>query len=106
MAIRNNKEENYVINGSIDNVRLIVLQALQAGGFSSIEDNKVVNQISANYKKMTVWGNIKITLEENESRVKVNAVSTANVDNIYALLSSPTQKILNIFKENIKYRAI
>jgi hypothetical protein len=103
MAIRNSKEENYVINGNIDNVRLIILQALQAGGFTKIDDNRVVNQISADYRKfLSVNGNIKLTLVEEENKVKVNAVATANVDNIQALLSSPTQKIFNKFKENTK----
>jgi len=101
MAIRKSKEENYVINGNIDNVRLIVLQALQAGGFTKIDDNRVINQISADYKKFPVWGNIQLTLVEEENKVKVNAVATANVDNIYALFSSPTQKIFNKFKQNL-----
>jgi hypothetical protein len=39
-------------------------------------------------------------LPEKE-KVKINAKSTANIDNIFALLTSPNQKILDQFINNI-----
>lgn len=96
------EEENYVINGDLDKARMIVLQALQAGKFTSIDNNRAENQITANYKKFSVWGSIKLTLVEEEDKVTINAVATAKTDNIQALFSSPTQKIFNKFKGNIK----
>ena len=101
LSIKRSEKENYVIKGNIGEVRTIILQALQVGNFTKIADNRAINQISANYKKMTVYGNIKITLEEEDHTIKVNAVATANVDNVYAIRSSPMRKMLNMFKENI-----
>ena len=102
MAIRNKKEENYTINNSLEKVRASIINALKAGGFTSIAENKMINQITANYKKFTVWGNITITIEESNYGTKVQTVAVANVDNIYALFSSPTRRILDKFKKNLK----
>src|SRR5690606_1142537 len=60
-----------------------------------------LNQVTANYKKLTVWGNIKITLTQDINKIKLNIISTSNVDNIYALFQSPNDIILNKFKSNI-----
>lgn len=102
MAIRRSKEENYVINSPVNDAKYNILQALNAGGFTSIKEHEVVNQITAKYRTVTVLGDIKLTLEEHDGKTKVHAVATANADNVYALFSSPTQKIFNKLKENLK----
>ena len=102
MAFRSKEEENYTINNSLEEVRLSIINALDEGGFTSIAENKMINQITANYRKFTVWGNISITIEESGKGTKVQTVAVANADNIYALFSSPTRRILNKFKENLK----
>lgn len=102
MAFRSKEEENYTINNSLEEVRLSIINALDEGGFTSIAENKMINQITANYRKFTVWGNITITIEESGKGTKVQTVAVANADNIYALFSSPTRRILNKFKENLK----
>lgn len=50
---------------------------------------------------MSTWGEIIITLLEDGDNIKINAKSTANTDNLFALFSSPNQKILDQFKNNI-----
>ena len=101
MAIRNSGEEKFLVNGEINEIKRMVSSALSRGGFSSIMENKLLNQFTADYKKMTIWGKIIITLYEENDKVAITAKSTANVDNIYALFSSPTQKILDKFKANL-----
>jgi hypothetical protein len=132
MGIRNSKEENLQINGTINEVIEKCNKALQKGGFKKIRFNETINQFEANYKPVfgTVYGSIKITLTMNNdsnatvaddvfkvqddgtivrvgntivhsSVVNINVVSTANVDNIYALFSSPNDKILSYFKNNL-----
>jgi hypothetical protein len=113
MAIRGSKEENFQIKGSINEVVEKCLTALQKGGFKKIKFNETINQFEADYKPSiiftTVYGSIKITLTENNSfsnvdnknLVNVNVISTANIDNIYALFSSPNDKILSYFKNNL-----
>ncbi len=101
MAIRKSKEENFQINGSLTEAIQKCKTALENGDFTKINVNETINQLTANYKKFTVWGEIKITLTENNDKVNINVTSTANADNIYALFNSPNDKILNQFKNNL-----
>mgnify|MGYP003507401416 CR=1 FL=1 len=101
MAIRKSKEENFEIKGNLsENIEKCKL-ALEKGEFTKINVNETISQITANYKKFSVWGEIKVTLTENNDKTKINAVSTANSDNIFALFSSPNDKILSQFKDNL-----
>ena len=101
MAIRKSKEENFEVNGTLEDLKLKVENALKKGEFTSINTNNFLNQITANYKKLTVWGEISITLTENNGKVKIVAVSTANSDNVFALFNSPNKVILDNFKNNL-----
>ena len=101
MAIRKSKEENFEVKGTLEDLKLKVENALKNGEFTSINTNNVLNQIRANYKKLTVWGEISVTLIENNDKVKIVAVSTANSDNIFALFNSPNKVILDNFKNNL-----
>ena len=101
MAVRKSKEENFEVKGTIEELKPKVINALEKGEFTSIMDNNTLNQITANYKKLTVWGEISITLSENNDKIKINAVSTANSDNIFALFNSPNKIILDNFKNNL-----
>lgn len=101
MAIRKSKEENFEVNGTLEDLKSKVEIALTKGEFTSININNALNQITANYKKLTVWGEISITLIENNKRVKINVVSTANTDNVFALFNSPNKVILDNFKNNL-----
>ena len=65
MAIRKSKEENFEVNGTIEDWKTKVEKALEIGEFTSIKSNNILNQINANYKKLTVWGEISVTLTEN-----------------------------------------
>ena len=104
MAIRGTKKECYKVRQSMFDVKTNILQSLQLAGFKNIEDNNFLNQIKASYKSFTTVGYIIITMSEENGYVCIEAEATANMDNIYALFSSPTQKILNKFKEYLKYR--
>jgi len=101
MAIRKSKEENFEVSGTIEDWKSNVEKALEKGEFTSIKTNNILNQINANYKKLTVWGEISITLTENNGKIKINVISTANSDNIFALFSSPNKVILENFKNNL-----
>lgn len=101
MAIRKSKEENFTVNGSLEDLLKKSESALVKGGFKKIKTNNVLNQITADYKTLTVIGSIIVTLHDDNDKVQISAKSTANADNIFALFSSPNQKILNQFKNNI-----
>jgi hypothetical protein len=101
MAIRKSQEENFSVQGtSIEWVEKVE-RALKKGRFTNIKVNNTINQITGDYKKFTVWGEIIVTVLHEGEGIKINVKSTANVDNIFALISSPNQKILNQFKNNL-----
>lgn len=101
MAIRKSKEENFEVTGTLEDLKIKVENALKKGEFTSINTNNVLNQITANYKKFTVWGEINITLTENNGKIKIVVISSANSDNIFALFNSPNKVILDNFKNNL-----
>lgn len=101
MAIRKSKEETYSVYGKTDEWIAKIEQSLIKGGFVNVKTNKLLNQVTGSYKKMTVWGEIIVTLLDDGEKIKIIAKSTANVDNIFALFSSPNQKILNQFKNSL-----
>jgi len=98
MAIRKSKEKNFQIKGNLTEVIQKCKVALKKGNFTKIRLNETKNQINADYKKILVWGEIKITLVENIEIVNINVVATANSKNLFALFSNPNEKILNQFK--------
>jgi len=101
MAIRKSKEEFFSVLGNTEEWLLKSEKALYKGGFTNVKISRLLNQITGEYKKLTVWGEIIVTLHPDTDQIKISAKSTANADNIFALFSSPNQKILNQFKSNI-----
>ena len=102
MAVRKSKEQSFQVKGELSEIKEKCLNSLELGGFKKIENNDFLNQISAKYTKMTVVGKIEIGFSENEKGISINVKTTSNSDNIFALFSSPNDKIMNAFKENLK----
>ena len=100
MAIRKSKEKKLQLQDTIENVREKCLAALTKGGFKSIENNESLNQIMAKFNNFFVVGKIEIILAKDDNGVDVNLKSTANEDNIFALFSSPNDKIMKTFTDN------
>jgi hypothetical protein len=101
MAIRKSKEESNSVRGSLEEVQKKCKSALELGGFTSIKNNAMIGQLTANYKKFAVWGEIAVTLKPKDGSVGIHVKSTSNADNIFALFSSSNQKIINQFKNNL-----
>jgi len=102
MAVRKSKEQTYQVNGNIPEIKEKCLNALSIGGFNKVSSNDLLNEISANYKKTFVIGKIQIVLAEQNDKTNIFVKSTANSDNIFALFSSPNDKIMNAFKDNLE----
>jgi len=102
MAIRKSVEEEMVVPGSRKEWLTKCATALTSQGFTNVTKHQELFQVEASYKKITVWGSIQITLTPAGSDTKITARSTANVDNIYALLKSPNKTILSKFKEGLR----
>ena len=101
MAIRKTVEDAFIVAGNREQWIGRCKDALTNGGFTGIESNEVLGQISGNYKKLTVWGSIEITLMPEGENTKIVAKAMGNIDNIFALFSSPGKKMLAAFKSNL-----
>ena len=102
MAIRKTVVDEFVVNGERRGWLSKCRDALRSGGFTSVESNEAFGQVKGDYKKFTVYGSIEISLLPEGENTKVIAKATANIDNIFALFSSPGKKILVAFKSNLK----
>ena len=102
MAIRKSKENSLQFNGSLEEAKRKCKSALEAGGFKKIENNDSLNQLNAKFNNFFVVGSIDIGLANTEHGVTVSLKSTANADNIFALFSSPNDKIMKSFTDNFK----
>ena len=58
--------------------------------------------MNAKFNNFFVVGSIDIGLANTEHGVTVSLKSTANADNIFALFSSPNDKIMKSFTDNFK----
>ena len=102
MAIRKSYKEDIFLNKDINNTMKLCENALEAGNFTNIKKNNTINQLTANYKKLTVWGEITISLSPKDQGTKIAIDCMANVDNAFALFKSPGKTILGKFKDNLK----
>ena len=102
MSIRKSMQEEMVVSGTRDDWMSKCSNALEAGGFTKVAKNTTLFQVTADYKKFMTWGSISVTLTPAGSDTKITVVSTANVDNIYALFKSPNKAILSAFKDCLK----
>jgi hypothetical protein len=100
MALRRSVEETLVVAGGRDEIFQRCQVSLRAGGFSGVEANTTLYQLTANFRNLTTWGELLVTLLPEGANTRLTLKATANVDNIYALFSSPTKKVLNAFKSH------
>tara|TARA_B110000285_G_C14850319_1_gene479620 strand:- start:98 stop:406 length:309 start_codon:yes stop_codon:yes gene_type:complete len=102
MAIRRSKEKSLQFNGTLEEATIKCKSALESGGFKKIEQNDNLNQTTAKFNNFFVVGSLDIGLAKTEHGITISLKSTANADNIYALFSSPNDKIMKRFTENFK----
>ena len=100
MAIRKSKEKSLQFNGTIEEATKKCGTALENGGFKKIEKNESLNHINAKFNNFFVVGSIEIALSQSDHGVTIALKSTANADNIFALFSSPNDKIMKSFADN------
>jgi len=101
MAVRKSVEETLVVDGPRDKWLSRCQSALQKAGFSAVKANSALNQVEGEYHKFLVWGEILVTLMPDGQNTKIVAKATANVDNIWTLFCSPTNKIIGAFKDGL-----
>jgi hypothetical protein len=101
MAIRKTQEEEFFVASAINDLIPKCQKALEDGNFKNIKFNQLLSTFEADYKTFTVIGNLNLTLVPQNDGVVLKLKSTANVDNIFALLKSPNGIILSKFKDNL-----
>ena len=102
MAIRKSMDEELVVSGDRDEWLKKCEDSLKNQGFTKVDTNHSLYQIKGNYKKITVWGEILVTLKpQSEKDTTIVIKSTSNVDNVFALFKSPIKTIIEKFKEGL-----
>jgi hypothetical protein len=101
MAIRKSMEEDIHVNGQKQEVMSKCNNALNKGGFKDISVSDNLSQLSAKYSKITVCGEIIVSLLPEANGTRIHLKTTANVDNVFALFNSPNKAIMNAFKSGI-----
>jgi hypothetical protein len=101
MAIRKSNEETFLVAGHPEQVIDLCAFALKGNGFTQVVVNPRLGQLEAKLHKLSIWGEILITLFPDGNNTKIVTKTTANVDNVFALFSSPTKKIIDAFKAGL-----
>lgn len=102
MAIKQSKEKDLQFIGTLEDAKIKCKSALEVGGFKKIVNNDSLNQMNAKFNNFFVVGSIDISLANTEKGVTISIKSTANTDNIFALFSSPNDKIIKTFTNNFR----
>ncbi len=91
MAIRENKQETIICKSTVDEWLTKLERPLEAGNFTKykITVNKSMSQSTVNLKKLTVWGDIIVTLVQDGENVKIIIYSGTKADNIFTIFHDP-----------------
>ncbi|MEU1489386.1 hypothetical protein ACIQZN_29570 [Streptomyces sp. NPDC097595] len=100
MAIRKSMEEVLVVAGQREEWLTRCEQGLIAAGFKDVRSLADLGQVTGTYRKFPTWGELTITVVPGAQSgyIRLTLHSTAAVDNIYAIFSSPNKKVLEAAK--------
>ncbi|MEU6098473.1 hypothetical protein [Streptomyces sp. NPDC047079] len=103
MAIRKSVEETLVVAGERDEWLTRCAKGLITAGFKDVQTSTVLGQVTGTYKKFPTNGELAITVvpSAQSGHTQLTLRSTAAVDNVYALFSSPNKKILATAKAGL-----
>ena len=101
MAVRKSISESVVVAEDRQQLLERCRRALTAGGFKEVTVDPVLFQLSGKYRKATASGNLDVTLRLANGGTEMAMRATGNVDNVFALFSSPNAKILRAFKDHL-----
>ncbi|MER7696796.1 hypothetical protein [Streptomyces sp. NPDC096095] len=100
MAIRKSMEEVLVVAGQREGWLTRCEQGLITAGFKDVRTLADLGQVTGTYRKFPTWGELTITVVPGaqSGHTRLTLRSTAAVDNIYAIFSSPNKKVLEAAK--------
>ncbi|MGY5015040.1 hypothetical protein ACWCY6_44530 [Streptomyces sp. 900105755] len=103
MAIRKSVEETLVVAGERDEWLTRCAKGLMKAGFKDVQTSTVLGQVAGTYKKFPTNGELSITVipSSQSGHTQLTLRSTAAVDNVYAMFSSPNKKILTVAKASL-----
>jgi hypothetical protein len=99
---RTSRSEEVVVKGEISDWLSRVERALIDGGFSSIQANRTLYEVRANYRRIMTWGDVVVTLADGGENITIKTVATAKKDNIYALFKDPCVTIQRALKDHLR----
>jgi hypothetical protein len=103
MGIRKTVEEQMVVPGDRDEWLGLCERSLKSQKFKKVSVNSALGQVRGDFKQIigTLWGVIVVTVTPEGPNVRLTVRATANVDNMFALASSPGGKLIQKFKAGL-----
>lgn len=101
MAIKKKYEDQITVGGTqTDNLELGI-KSLEVAGFKKVRRESPLFRIAGDWKPLigTLYGEITVDFQQQGSNTLVSITIVANVDNAYALVSSPGERIKAKFLE-------
>ncbi|MFI7241088.1 hypothetical protein [Streptomyces qinglanensis] len=104
MAVRKGMQEMLVVPGRRDEWLARCAEGLAAAGFKKVETSTLLGQVTGSYTGFTLHGQVTITAtpSHQEGHTELSLRSVAGVDNIYALFSSPNERLLKMVKTQLR----
>lgn len=103
MGIRKTIEEQMVVPGDRDEWLSLCERSLKSQKFKKVDVNSTLGQVRGDFKPHigTIFGDVIITVTPEGPNTRLTVRATANVDNVYALMSSPGAKLIEKFKAGL-----
>jgi len=101
MAIRKSLKEVVVVEGNRAEWIARCDSAMVDGGFWDVNLSEEIGQVEGRYTKFTVVGQLLVSVRPTFGGLEIEMISTANIDNLFALFNSPNRKILRAFKDHL-----
>jgi hypothetical protein len=101
MAMRKSYTESLSVKGAPDDWFPRCVAALSGSPFLLTEQQPSLRSMSGRYRALTRTGAITVNLHPQGEDTRIEVSVAAAVDNIYAVFSSPGQRILQDFRSRL-----
>ncbi len=101
MPVNKIRHEVIRARGKCDDWFDACVDALKRGRFGNLRADDESYIIDADYKGLTIHGDIRLLITEERDVVEIEVLITAAVDNIYAAFRDPLQRIWNAFRQQL-----
>jgi hypothetical protein len=99
MAVKKKYEDSIVVGGTPEENLLKASQSLKSAGFKKVRHEKPMLRVKGDWKPLigTLHGDITLDFNAQGKNTQINITIVAAVDNAYALVNSPGERLKKKF---------